>query len=107
MLLEIVQAFQEREPAGAVPFQERVGPEVETERLEEQTDALVLTARQETGQDRVAGVEDDADRDGLAVGQGVSGQGLQLVGRPVTVVERAARPGLEGIAALGNLLYVE
>ena len=69
--------------------------------------AKVVAFLEQARQHRVAGVKRDADRDRLAVPQHVAGESLELVGRPVTIVERPGRSGFERIAAVRDLVHVQ
>src|SRR6185295_10315173 len=69
--------------------------------------ALPFILRQKSRQIRVSGVESDTDSDGFTVPQLVLGELLQLVRRPVAVIERSGGAELERIAALRNMLNVE
>ena len=64
-------------------------------------------AGQTSGQDRIARVERDADRHGLAMADFIARQLLELVRRPMTKVERPRRARFEGIAAEPDLPHVE
>ncbi len=63
--------------------------------------------RQKPAQIRVAAVERDADRHGFAMPKAVLGQLLELVGGPVSEVERAGGSELEGISSAGHVREVQ
>src|SRR3954452_21003145 len=73
VLLELLEAAQDRELPVAVARLERVRPQAEAELRQQAAHAPVLARRQEAGEDRVAGIERDADGDRLAMADPVPG----------------------------------
>src|ERR1700752_930217 len=75
-------------------------PKRKPEAREQPQHAKLLTFPEQSGQNRIARIKRDADRDRLPVAQRVARQSLKLVGRPVTIIERPGRSGLERITAV-------
>jgi hypothetical protein len=89
VLLEILQTLEDRPLAPGAGLGERRMPEPKSQVLEQRADALLAARRQMPGEHRVARIERHADRHRLAVAHVVAREALQLVRRPVSVIEGA------------------
>src|SRR5881396_1356101 len=107
MLLKIRQSRNYAPSTSLVPKIQRVVPQSEPERFEQTDDANFFAFGQQPSEDRVASIKSDADRHRLAMPQRMTRERLELVCRPVPVVERPGRPHLERIAAVGDLMHME
>src|SRR4029453_8751721 len=107
MLAEFLDAVENQEAAAIVARFHRGVPQMEAEPFEQRMNALIRSGRQHAGLYGVARVEHDADRHGLAMAQLVPRECLELVGRPMAVIERTAAAPFEGIAAMGDLAHVQ
>jgi hypothetical protein len=67
MLLKIGKTFQQQRPARRVTLPKLVVPQHKAQPLQKVCHTLVLAGGQTSGQDRLARVERDADRHGLAM----------------------------------------
>jgi hypothetical protein len=67
MLLKVGKTFQQQRPAPRVTLPKLVVPQHKTQPLQKIGYTLVLPSGQMSGQDRIARVERDADRHGLAM----------------------------------------
>ena len=106
----LLEVGEPADHAAAIPLVlqvQRIVPKRESETREQPKHAKVVAFLEQAGQHRIAGVKRDADRDRLAVPQHVAGKSLELVRRPVAIVERPGRPGLERIAAVRDLVHVQ
>ena len=89
VLTEVLQTAQHRRLAVRRARLESIVPETEAEMLEQEGDPLLCALLEVPGQHGVARIESNADGHRLAVAQVMAGQALQLVRRPVTIVQRA------------------
>src|SRR5437879_12769379 len=69
--------------------------------------ALVLALSEQTRHDGVSGIESNTDRYRLAMIDFVPREMFELVGRPVSEIQRARRSGLEWVAAEPDLAHVQ
>ena len=107
MRAEFFEAGQNGEPSAAIGLGQFRGERRQPAGAEDGDEAVGLLLRQQADAGGVEGVEGDADGDGVAVGQAVFRQQLQLVGRPMAVVQRARGAEFVGIARRGDVVEVQ
>src|SRR5260370_32138242 len=82
-------------------------PQREAQFFQDVEHTLVLALSEQSRHDGVSGIESDTDRYRLAMINFMARQIFELVGRPVSEIQRARRSGLEWVAAEPNLAHME
>ncbi len=82
-------------------------PQREAQFFQDVEHALVLTLGEQSRHDGVSGIESDTDRYRLAMIDFVPRQIFELVGGPVSEIQRACRSSLEWVTAEPDLAHMQ
>src|SRR5260370_37348441 len=82
-------------------------PQREAQFFQDVEHTLVLALSEQSRHDGVSGIESDTDRYRLAMINFMARQIFELVGRPVSEIQRARRSGLEWVASEPDLAHMQ
>src|SRR5450631_2881860 len=107
MLLEIRQPLQQSGFPLGVLLSQCIMPQREAKPFENAKYAPVFALRQQSRHDRIPGIERDTDRDRLAMVDFVVREMFELVGGPVSKIQRPRGPRFERIATEPYLAHMQ